>query len=99
MWRISGQKVKAKGGGRINAGIERKVGTLLTEKDEMMCRWREHFSEPLGSKQEEEDIIGEDLSRGEFEDRSERLAEITREEIRKGVVKLKKGKAEEVCGI
>ena len=72
---------------------------MLTEKDEMMCRWREHFSELLGSEQEEEDVIGEDLSRGGSEDRSEWLAEITREEIRKGVGKLKKGKAEGICGI
>ena len=93
------KKVKAKGGVGINVGIESKDGTLLTGKVEMMCRWREHFSELSGSDQDEEGVIGEDLSRGEFEDRSEWSAEITRDKIRKGVGKLKKGKAEGVCGI
>ena len=43
-------------------------GTLLTEKDEIMCRWREHFSELLGSEQEEEGVIGEGMNRRVIED-------------------------------
>ena len=83
MGRISGPFGRGEGKGRwINVGIESKDGTLLTEKGEMMCRCREHFSELLGSEQEEEGVIGEDLSRGEFEDRSEWSAQITRGGIR-----------------
>ena len=93
------KKVKAKGAIGINVGIECKDGTLLTEKDEIMCRWREHFSELLGSEQEEEGVIGEGMSRRVIEDGSELLAEITKEEIRRCVGKLKKRKAEGVCGI
>ena len=42
------KKVKAKGGTRINVGMESKHGTMLTERNEVKCRWKEHFSELLG---------------------------------------------------
>ena len=43
---------------------------------------------------------GEELSREEIEERSGMLQEeISKEKIRRGVGKLKKGKAEIVCGI
>ena len=47
----------------------------------------------------EEGIMGEELSEEKIEERSGMLQEeITKEEIRRGVGKLKKGKAEGVCG-
>ena len=52
----------------------------------------------LGDEQVEEDIMGK--SREEIEERSGMLQEeISKEEIRRGVGKLKKGKGEIVCGI
>ena len=46
----------------------------------------------------EEGIMGEELSREELEERSGILQEvITKEEIRRGVGKLNKGKAEGAC--
>ena len=39
---------------------------MLTEKNEVKCRWREHFSELLGDEQVEEGIMGEELSREEM---------------------------------
>ena len=94
------KKVKAKGGVGIDVRIESKDRSMLTEKNEVKCRWREHFSELLGGEQVEEGIMGKELSREEVEVRSGMLQEeITKEKIRRGVGKLKKGKAEVVCDI
>ena len=88
------KKVKAKGGVGVDVGIESKEGSMLSEKNEVKCRWREHFSELLGGEQVEEGIMGEELSGEKIEERSGMLQEeITKEEIRRGVGKLTKGKA------
>ena len=91
------KKVKAKGGVRVDVEIESKDGSMLSQTNEVKCRWREHFSELLGGEQVEEGIMGDELSREKIEGRSGMLhEEITEEEIRRGVGKLKKGKAERV---
>ena len=61
---------EAKGGVGINVGIECKDRSMLTEKNEVKCRWREHFSNLLGGDQVEEGIMWEELSREEIEERS-----------------------------
>ena len=68
--------MKAKGSVGINVGIECKDRFMLTEKDEVKCRWREHFSDLLGGEQVEEGIKWEELSREEIEERSGMLQEM-----------------------
>lgn len=55
------KKLKAKGGVGIYVGIESKDGAILTEKNEMKCRCREHLSELSGSEKTEESIMEEEL--------------------------------------
>ena len=68
--------MKAKGGVVINVGIECKDRSMLTEKNEVKCRWREHFSELLGGEQVEEGTMGEELNRKKIEERSGMLQEV-----------------------
>ena len=60
----------------INVGIECKDRSMLTEKNEVKCRWREHFSELLGGEQVEEGTMGEELNRKKIEERSGMLQEV-----------------------
>ena len=43
---------------------------MLTEKNEVKCRWREHFSNLLGGERVEEGIMWKELSREEIEESS-----------------------------
>ena len=45
------RSVKAKGGVGVDVEIESRDGSMLTGKNEIKCRWREHFSELLGGEQ------------------------------------------------
>ena len=79
---------------RLKAGIEGKDGKLLTDTVEVKKRWMEHFSELLEGDGGEVDMV---LEEREIE---EGLSEeITEEEIRRAIARLKKGKAAAVCGI
>ena len=79
---------------RLKARIEGKDGKLLTDTVEVKKRWMEHFSELLEGDGGEVDMV---LEEREIE---EGLSEeITEEEIRRAIARLKKGKAAGVCGI
>ena len=94
------KKVKTKEGRGVSIGIETKDGTVLMEKNEAKDRWREYFSELLGGEETVSSMVEEDLE-GVMERVSNGMLEeeITGEEIRKSVGKLKKGKARGVCEI
>ena len=89
------KKVKEKEStSRLKARIEGKDGKLLTDTVEVKKRWMEHFSELLEGDGGEVDMV---LEEREIE---EGLSEeITEEEIRRAIARLKKGKAAGVCGI
>ena len=93
--RVFWRKVKEKEStSRLKAGIEGKDGKLLTDTVEVKKRWMEHFSELLEGDGGEVDMV---LEEREFE---EGLSEeITEEEIRRAIARLKRGKAAGVCGI
>ena len=94
------KKVKANGGTTSNVGIESKDSIMLTKKNEVKGRWKKHFSELLGGEQVEDSTMGEEMNIEELEERDGMIQEeITKKEIRKGVGKLKKRKAEGICGI
>ena len=46
---------------------------MLTEKNKVKRRWREHFRELLGGEHLEEGMMGGELSREGMEERSEML--------------------------
>ena len=75
-------------------GIEGKDGRLLTDTVEVKKRWMEHFSELLEGDRGEVDMVVE-----EREIEEEPSDEITDGEIRRAIVRLKRGKAAGVCGI
>ena len=93
--RVFWRKVKEKEStSRLKAGIEGKDGKLLTDTVEVKKRWMEHFSELLEGDGGEVDMV---LEEREIE---EGLSEeITEEEIRRAIARLKRGKAAGVCGI
>ena len=79
---------------QLRTGIEEKDGRLLTDTVEVKKRWMEHFSELLEGDRGEVDMV---LEEREIE---EGLSEeITEGEIRRALVRLKRGKAAGVCGI
>ena len=73
---------------RMKAGIEGKDGKLLTDTVEVKKRWMEHFSELLEGDEGEVDMV---LEEREIEEGLSK--EITEEEIRRAIVRLKRGKA------
>ena len=79
---------------KTNASIEMIKGKLLTVKEEVQRRWREHFSELF---QNEGSDCGRETQRdagnNELDDR------ILMEETRRMIGKLKSGKAGGVCDI
>ena len=79
---------------RLRAGIEGKDGKLLTDIVEVKERWREHFSELL-----EGDGRGIGMALEEREIEEGLVDEITEDEIRGAIARLKRGKAAGVCGI
>ena len=88
------KKVKEKENtGGLTTGIEAKDGRLLTEISEVKKRWKEHFSELLEGEREE---IGTACEENGIDEEWE---EITEEEIRRAIGRLKRGKATGVCGI
>ena len=89
------KKVKEKEStSRLKAGIEGKDGKWLTDTVEVKKRWMEHFSELLEGDRGEVDMV---LEEREIE---EGLSEeITEEEIRRAIARLKRGKAAGLCGI
>ena len=92
--RVFWKKIKGKEEGhRLKLGIESKDGTLLTENGEVKNRWKEYFRELFDGEESE---IG---TRREVEESEEVADEITEEEVRRAIWKLKSGKASGVCGI
>ena len=79
---------------KLKAGIEGKDGKLLTDTVEVKKRWMEHFSELLEGDGEEVDMVLEERKIEEG-----LLEEISEEEIRRAIARLKRGKAAGVCGI
>ena len=79
---------------QLKAGIEGKDGKLLTDTVEVKKRWMEHFSESLEGDRREVDMVLE-----EREIEVGLSEEITEEEIRRAIARLKRGKAAGVCGI
>ena len=71
-----------------------KDGKLLTDTVEVKKRWMEHFSELLEGDGGEVDMVLE-----EREIEVGLSEEITEEEIRRAIARLKRGKAAGVCGI
>ena len=89
------KKVKEKEStSRLKVGIEGKDGKLLTDTVEVKKRWMEHFGELLEGDGEEVDMV---LEEREIEEGL--LEEITEEEIRRAIARLKRGKAAGLCGI
>ena len=85
---------KKKSTSRLKAGSEGKDGKLLTDIVEVQKRWMEHFRELLEGDGGVIDMV---LEEREME---EGLSEeITEEEIRRAIARLKRGKAAGVCGI
>ena len=106
MWKAAAKELSRKSQGiwknvkekestsRLKARIEGKDGKLLTDTVEVKKRWMEHFSELLEGDGGEVDMV---LEEREIE---EGLSEeITEEEIRRAIARLKRGKAAGVCGI
>ena len=89
------KKIKGKEEGhRLKLGVESKDGTLLTENDKVKNRWKEYFRELFDCEEREIDI------RTEAEEREEKVSdEITEDEVRRAIRKIKSGKASGVCGI
>ena len=89
------QKVKGEErSSKTSDSIEAKDGELLTGKEEVQRRWREHFSELF--QNEGRDYAGEkqgDVMYNEMDDR------ILMEETRRAIGKLKSSKAGGVCGV
>ena len=79
---------------RLRTRIEGKDGRLLTDTVEVKKRWMEHFSELLKGDRGEVDMV---LEEREIEEGL--LEEITKGEIRRAIVRLKRGKTAGVCGI
>ena len=78
----------------MKLGVESKDGTLLTENDEVKNRWKEYFRELFDCEEREID------TRTEAEEREEKVSdEITEDEVRRAIRKIKSGKASGVCGI
>ena len=81
-------------GHRLKLGVKSKDGTLLTENDEVKNRWKEYFRELFDCEEREID------TRTEAEEREEKVSdEITEDEVRRVIRKIKSGKASGVCGI
>ena len=79
---------------KTNGSIEAKDGELLTGKEEVQSKWREHFSELF--QNEGRDCAGEkhgDVMYNEKDDR------ILMEETRRAIGKLKTSLAGGVCGV
>ena len=75
-------------GHRLKLGDESKDGTLLTENDEVKNRWKEYFRELFDCEEREID------TRTEAEEREEKVSdEITEDEVRRAIWKIKSGKA------
>ena len=74
-------------------GVESKDGILLTENEEVKNRWKEYFRELFNGEERE---IG---TRMEDEESVEELPDITEDEVRRSLWKLKSGKSSGVCGI
>ena len=93
--RVIWKKVREKEStSRLKSRIEGKDGKLLTDTVEVKKRWMDHFSELLEGDGGEVDMV---LEEREIE---EGLSEeITEEEIRRAIARLKRGKAAGVCGI
>ena len=77
----------------MKLGIESKHGTLLIENDEVKIRWKEYFRELFDGEERE---IGTSRETEESEEVSD---EITEDEVRRSIWKLKSGKASGACGI
>ena len=81
-------------GHRLELEVESKDGTLLTENDEVKNRWKEYFRDLFDCEEREID------TRTEAEEREEKVSdEITQDEVRTAIRKIKSGKASGVCGI
>ena len=92
--RVFKKKVKVTEGTGISAEIESDDGTVLMERNDVRDRWREYYSELLGGEQTVDLVMEEDLEREVEGVRNGMLEEeITKEEIKKRVWKLKKGEA------
>ena len=81
-------------GHRLKLGVESKDGILLTENEEVKNRWKEYFRELLNGEEREISIRREDE-----EGEEEMPDEITEDEVRRSIWKLKSGKSSGVCGI
>ena len=67
--------------------IKSKDGKVLVDEEEVVGRWREYFNELMNVENEREERAGEELAiHAEVEN-------ITREEVRKALSKMKNGKA------
>ena len=87
---------ESEGGQKVHEGwythtVNNKDGQLLTDQTEVMARWKEHFESLF---QEVEDAEQPDLEMGQKSDK-----EISEEEVRRAVSRLKGGKAPGTCGI
>ena len=79
---------------KCGLGIESEDGTLLTEQREVRNRWKDYFMGLVEGEVRGADMRSDSVGR----DRSV-VEEITEEEIRRTVWKLRSGKASGVCGI
>ena len=81
-------------GHRLKLGVESKDGILLTENEEVKNRWKEYFRELFNGEERE---IG---TRREDEESEEEMPDdITEDEVRRSIWKVKSGKSSGVCGI
>ena len=81
-------------GHRLKLGVESKDGILLTENEEVKNGWKEYFRELFNGEERE---IG---TRREGEESEEEMPDdITEDEVRRSIWKLKSGKSSGVCGI
>ena len=88
LWmRVKEDRRSTRGGTHIN----NKDGQLLTDQTEVMDRWKEHFESLF---QEVEDAEQPDLEMGQ-----ESNKEISEEEVRRAVSRLKGGKAPGTCDV
>ena len=81
-------------GHRLKLGVESKDGILLTENEEVKNRWKEYFRELFNGEEREISTLREDE-----ESEEEMPDEITEDEIKRSIWKLKSGKSSGVCGI